>query len=172
MKRRLRKNSRAPVPVFKICSTTEAQISMWKGLEAAAVRVSLDHKSRCSPAKNAKHLPRVAWICGVFTIPSDVICAMKTLRGPAVVSWTWGYSSGQRRRKSCRVFDGGSSLYIGPFPPNQSQSKTSSHRWFPLSKIAKSNSTQKTKCVDSFGFGTLAVFYCEDPFSEHIKQNQ
>lgn len=25
--------------------------------------------------------------------------------------WTWRYSSGLRRRKSCRVFDGGSSLY-------------------------------------------------------------
>lgn len=39
---------------------------------------------------------------------------------------------------------GGSSLYIGPLPLNQSQFKTDSRRWVPLKKIAKSNSTPKT----------------------------
>lgn len=45
------KISRARFPVFEMCSAIEAQISMWKGLEAAAVHVCLDHKSRCSSSE-------------------------------------------------------------------------------------------------------------------------
>lgn len=44
---------------------------------------------KCSPAKNAKHSERVAWICGAATIPSDATSANerageKRSRGPAV----------------------------------------------------------------------------------------
>lgn len=144
-----RKISRAPVPVFRICSTSEAQISMWKGLEAAAVRVSLDHKSRCSPAKNAKHLKRVAWICGVATIPSDVLMSgdenpQWTSRSPPR---TWRYSSGLRRGKSCRVSVWwGSSLWRPPFSPKPVKSKTVTPTGgFLFEKNAKSDSTKRKK---------------------------
>lgn len=70
----------------------------WRLLQSASF---LDHKSKCSPAKNAKHSERVAWICGAATIPSDATSANerggeKRSRGPAVAPldlkvflWTW-----------------------------------------------------------------------------------
>lgn len=98
-------------------------------------RLSLDHKSRCSPAKNAKHSERVARICGAATMPSDAASADENAQrtsssssSPAdleVFLWT------EQEEKSCRVSDGDSSPCRPPFsPPNQPQSKTDSHWWF------------------------------------------
>lgn len=60
--------------VFNICSATEAQISMRiGGLRRVLQSASLSITSQ--DAKNAKHVERVARICGAATIPLDVMSA-------------------------------------------------------------------------------------------------
>lgn len=148
-------NQQGPGPRFQDVRCERGTNLHVIGSEAAAVRVSLDHKSRCSPAKNAKHSERVAWICGADTIPSDVMSADESPpEDQQQPPWTWRYSSGLRRRKPCRVFDGGSSQYrplLPPPPPNQSQSKIHSDRWFLLWKSTKSNPTTEIKIYTQSG---------------------
>lgn len=79
--------------------------------------------------------------------------------------WTGG--------KILQTFWWGIKSVYRPFPPNQSQSKTDSHRWFLLSKISKLNSTQKTnQSVLIILDLALWMFFCADPFLRTNKQNQ